>query len=346
MSKEARGTVDLIYPQIVLPVDYRSKSVWLLRALSFDENRKALSGLVYEDDISVQYGYTSFVPNSSKIKPGDLVLLRDNKMLLGSAVIRQIEKEEKLIKRLRCPICNRASMIYRKTTDDWRCDGTCQKQGVDPDARSTKHPVESWEPGIEYVADYSGTWSDLPRKMKVEDFQKLSDPDSWNKQNSIVALDLSKVSLFLSELRISAREIIGEDYEELITAGGFDNQISKRRLGQTQFRGHLFAEFGSNCAFTGPCYFGALDAAHLYSYTQVGEHRKGGGLLMRRDLHTLFDRGLVGVNKKQQVALHQDLLDTQYGYLLGENLKVQTGRKERMYLAEHYETHSPKLVTP
>ena len=38
-----------------------------------------------------------------------------------------------------------------------------------------------------------------------------------------------------------------------------------------------------------------LEAAHIRPYGEGGEHRVDNGLLLRRDLHTLFDRGYVTV---------------------------------------------------
>lgn len=125
--------------------------------------------------------------------------------------------------------------------------------------------------------------------------------------------------------------------EGLLAPGGFTERTVRTRRGQTQFRAHLFGRFGSTCAFTGPCYLAALDAAHLYSYAQVREHRMGGGLLMRRDLHTLFDRGLLGIDNRQRIAIHEDLATTQYRPLLGEPLKVNVCEEEKALLARHYE---------
>jgi hypothetical protein len=58
----------------------------------------------------------------------------------------------------------------------------------------------------------------------------------------------------------------------------------------------LLDAFGSVCAFTGPAPAPALEACHLYSYSAVGEHHTHGGLLLRRDVHRLFDLGYLAVN--------------------------------------------------
>lgn len=58
----------------------------------------------------------------------------------------------------------------------------------------------------------------------------------------------------------------------------------------------MLDRFGEACAFTGPQPPGALQAAHLYLYSANPEHDLRGGLLLRCDLHALFDRWLITVD--------------------------------------------------
>ncbi|WP_374199647.1 HNH endonuclease [Micromonospora sp. NBRC 110038] len=39
-----------------------------------------------------------------------------------------------------------------------------------------------------------------------------------------------------------------------------------------------------------------MDAAHLYRYCDTGHHDPNGGLLLRRDRHSLFDRFLLAID--------------------------------------------------
>jgi hypothetical protein len=74
------------------------------------------------------------------------------------------------------------------------------------------------------------------------------------------------------------------------------SELSKTRLGQQRFREAMLARFGEACAFTGPQPPGALQAAHLYLYSASPEHDPRGGLLLRCDLHALFDRWLMTID--------------------------------------------------
>jgi hypothetical protein len=58
----------------------------------------------------------------------------------------------------------------------------------------------------------------------------------------------------------------------------------------------MLARYGESCAFTGPQPRGALEAAHLYLYSDHAEHDVKGGLLLRCDLHALFDRWLITID--------------------------------------------------
>jgi putative restriction endonuclease len=49
------------------------------------------------------------------------------------------------------------------------------------------------------------------------------------------------------------------------------------------------------CAVSGEKTLPALDAAHIRPYADGGEHRLPNGILLRRDLHSLFDAGYVTI---------------------------------------------------
>lgn len=67
------------------------------------------------------------------------------------------------------------------------------------------------------------------------------------------------------------------------------------RLGQGAFRVLVTDLYHRRCAVTGERTLPALDAAHIRPYGAGGEHRANNGLLLRRDIHSLFDQGYVTV---------------------------------------------------
>ena len=67
------------------------------------------------------------------------------------------------------------------------------------------------------------------------------------------------------------------------------------RLGQGSFRILVTDAYDRRCAVTAERVLPVLEAAHIRPYASGGEHRVDNGLLLRSDLHTLFDRGYLTV---------------------------------------------------
>lgn len=65
------------------------------------------------------------------------------------------------------------------------------------------------------------------------------------------------------------------------------------RLGQGAFRAMVSDAYSHQCALTGYKVRPVLEAAHIKSYSSGGEHRLDNGLLLRSDVHTLYDRGFI-----------------------------------------------------
>ena len=74
-----------------------------------------------------------------------------------------------------------------------------------------------------------------------------------------------------------------------------DAVLMKPRLGQGTFRALITDVYHRACAVTGERTLPALEAAHIRPYAEGGEHEASNGLLLRRDLHSLFDLGYVTV---------------------------------------------------
>lgn len=74
------------------------------------------------------------------------------------------------------------------------------------------------------------------------------------------------------------------------------------RRGQTAFRGALMKAYEGRCAITGCEIREVLEAAHISPY--LGEHTNhvSNGLLLRADVHTLFDCGLINVDRDYRIT--------------------------------------------
>lgn len=111
-----------------------------------------------------------------------------------------------------------------------------------------------------------------------------------------------------------------------------------QRRGQPLFRARLLDAYGSRCAITGCSAVEVLEAAHVLPYRGDHTDRIDNGLLLRADLHTLFDCGLLWVTEEQTIALAPSLLQTDYAQLEGVPLRLPqlvANRPNPAHLKQH-----------
>jgi putative restriction endonuclease len=73
------------------------------------------------------------------------------------------------------------------------------------------------------------------------------------------------------------------------------------RLGQQSFRAKVLDAYQRRCSVTGDKIRPVLQAAHIRPIEMHGQHRLDNGLLLRSDVHTLFDRGYISVDPKHRL---------------------------------------------
>jgi putative restriction endonuclease len=81
------------------------------------------------------------------------------------------------------------------------------------------------------------------------------------------------------------------------------------RLGQGAFRFVVTDVYKRQCALTNSHVLHVLDAAHIRPYAEGGSHSPTNGLLLRQDVHTLFDRGYLTVSPDYRVEVSRRLKD-------------------------------------
>lgn len=117
------------------------------------------------------------------------------------------------------------------------------------------------------------------------------------------------------------------------------------RLGQGAFRVLVTDIYGRRCAVTQERTLPALEAAHIRPYRDGGEHKPQNGLLLRRDIHRLFDTGYVTVtpdlNFEVSPRIREEFENGRHYYALqGKQIATPVRRTEcpdRTLLAWHNE---------
>ena len=115
------------------------------------------------------------------------------------------------------------------------------------------------------------------------------------------------------------------------------------RLGQGSFRVLVTDAYERRCAITNERTLPALDAAHIKPYSESGEHIIPNGILLRRDLHALFDQGYVTINPSMKFEVSRKIKEEfengrDYYRLHGNAVRVPanpSSRPSREYLEWH-----------
>jgi putative restriction endonuclease len=98
-------------------------------------------------------------------------------------------------------------------------------------------------------------------------------------------------------------------------------QLMLPRLGQGSFRLAVMEAYGGRCSITGERSAPALEAAHIRPWAQGGAHEVSNGLLLRRDLHRLFDLGYLSATIDEGLLVSPQLgAESGYAQLAGQPL--------------------------
>jgi putative restriction endonuclease len=125
--------------------------------------------------------------------------------------------------------------------------------------------------------------------------------------------------------------------------------LARARLGQGTFRILVTEAYNRRCAMTGEKTLPVLEAAHIQSYGEGGPHRTSNGLLLRSDLHTLFDSGYLTVSPDYRIEvskrIHEEFNNgAEYYALHGKQLWTPDNPAERP-AREFLEWHNEKVFS-
>lgn len=138
----------------------------------------------------------------------------------------------------------------------------------------------------------------------------IREPESWH-QNTVQGqkIDLSSGEGLRISIECNLRAHSGAQLSKDARKGDrFGAPLMVRpRLGQGSFRLAVTDAYQGACAITGEHSLPALEAAHIRSYADGGEHEISNGLLFRSDIHRLFDKGYVTVSPDRRFEVSRKL---------------------------------------
>lgn len=114
--------------------------------------------------------------------------------------------------------------------------------------------------------------------------------------------------------------------------GGRERILSSivRRRGQPLFRRRLLEAYGGQCAISGCTLEAVLEAAHIVPYQGPETNDSRNGLLLRADLHTLFDLYLIAIDAASlTVLISPQVAGTCYAGYAGKRIRMPADRERQ-----------------
>ena len=117
------------------------------------------------------------------------------------------------------------------------------------------------------------------------------------------------------------------------------------RQGQNKFREKLIDAYQGRCAVTGVNVLATLQAAHIVPYNGPKTNTVQNGILLRADIHNLFDLGLLQIDPKSMLLIVSDeLSSTPFENLHGQKLKLPKSKSQwpnKHSLEERFKLFNP-----
>jgi putative restriction endonuclease len=230
-----------------------------------------------------------------------------------------------------------------------RARATGDKRPLPPDA------PHAWSDGDSRRGDYH-------YRIDLQDFHDLDVRISWGevaehadaarRLNPVTEIPQQGVSwlehrlgLMVADPYWKAVDGIGEDADGFINIDALGEDRRERvpravviRRGQRVFRDELLRVYGRRCVVTGTTLVALLEAAHISPYRGDQTDRAENGLLLRADIHTLFDLHLLTIDAHDDtVRLTPELQnDETYRSLEGHRIDFHDRlRPDPTLLAKH-----------
>ena len=149
--------------------------------------------------------------------------------------------------------------------------------------------------------------------------------------------------------KLNYREYMQSCVKEDSSAQRYGKELLvKPRIGQGAFKVLITDAYQRRCAITGEKTLPVLEAAHIKPYSLEGPHAINNGLLLRKDFHTLFDRGYITVDKSLTVEVSQRIKEDfgngrEYYAHHGSKLIILPERRDHLPDSRYLEWHNENV---
>lgn len=119
----------------------------------------------------------------------------------------------------------------------------------------------------------------------------------------------------------------------------------KARRGATVFRDSQLKRYGYKCAISACSSVHVLEAAHIRAYRVEADNSPKNGILLRADLHTLFDLDLIAIEPENDlVSVHRTVKEKQYRQFHGVRVLIPSQGFDATALRERWEIYQERTV--
>lgn len=177
--------------------------------------------------------------------------------------------------------------------------------------------------------DYSPNWNPQGwyRKIGTSRFDKWNGPQGYLE---FLRLECGFTPLESKFAYLKEKDADGADIELLIEPAYSPHFEDRRerimstirtRRGQSKFRDELLKRFGHQCMISNCDTLDVIEASHIIPYRSIEDNHPSNGLLLRSDIHTLFDLDLLGIRPNDlTIHLHPKIKSSDYRQYEGNRL--------------------------
>lgn len=279
------------------------------------------------------YSFGDHTPHHRHVTVHDIFFIRSQTQLLALGRVQRIETgvSEKAVQR--CPTCGTGQLGFRSTrTNSYRCLY----------GHEFSQPAASIRSGTEYKAFFGLDYVEISAHIEAAELRPFELTNSRQLSlrpceldglmKYIVRRDRNAATTLKAWLMARPLSLADEDADMVEPADVLDEREHRHlgirlRRGRKIFRDELFRRYGARCMISGCTTAALIEAAYIQPESVPKFNNPTNGLLLRSDLHTLFDLNLLGIDPDRLVvALHPDLLTGEYKAFEGVALQVAGGR--------------------
>ncbi|OPC06378.1 hypothetical protein BAS09_01995 [Elizabethkingia ursingii] len=170
------------------------------------------------------------------------------------------------------------------------------------------------------ITDFESFLKSIKKSIKQSGQKKGSTGGNSTKRITLFSKTENLKDLFTSDVEVQLSKQNESEIE-------YTYQRIKKRLRQSKFREDLLEAYDNTCAVTGSKVIELLEAAHIQPYNGVHTSVVSNGILLRSDIHDLFDmyvegKRLINISTDYKIEVHSSLKDSEYWQYNGEYIKL------------------------